>query len=196
MTSARGSRHVSSGDDSTSRVTRSLTSIDDDNWIIDMDAINCSVTDIRRLNRYCLEHIFKLEEKTKLLLLVSAADDDATFNRTGQALDEIQRNGTILLSERTYYRLQCPISDASDNILVTGGLASKMYDHKEFQDDFNYDRHDFQTSFHGTSSVAHFMWKNLMARPLLFLFFGSPLSSSRSFDSIFKDAKSSSTLHQ
>ena len=196
MAMARVSRHFSPGNESTSRVTRSSTSIDDDDWVIDMDAVNCSVTDIRRLDRYCLEHIFNLEEKTKLMLLVSADDDNAILNGTGQAVDEIQRNGTILLSGRTYYRLQCSISDASDNMLVTGGLASKMYNQKQFQDDFNYGRRGFQISFHGTSLVTHFTWKNLMARPLSLLFFGPPLSSSRSFDSIFKDAKSSSTLHR
>ena len=79
MTSARGSCHVSPGNDSTSRVTRSSTSTDSD-WVIDMDAVDCIVTDIRRLNRYCLGHIFKLEEKSKLLLMVSDDDDDAILN--------------------------------------------------------------------------------------------------------------------
>ena len=38
MASARGSRHVSPGKDSTSRVTWSSTSIDDNVWVIDRDA--------------------------------------------------------------------------------------------------------------------------------------------------------------
>jgi hypothetical protein len=71
MASARGSRYISPGEDLTSRVTSSSTSIDDNDWVIDMDATDCSVTDIHRLTRYCLEHWFKLNKKTKHLLLVS-----------------------------------------------------------------------------------------------------------------------------
>ena len=51
---------------------------------------------------YCLKYIFKLEEKTKLLLLVSVDDDNATLNGTEEAVDKVQRNGIIVISRRTY----------------------------------------------------------------------------------------------
>ena len=181
---------------SAGRVTRSSAVPDDDDWVVDMDAAECNVTDIRRLDRYCLEQIFVLEEKTKLLLLVSVADDDTVLNGSGEAVSALQKNGTIKLSGREYYRLQCSVSDAKDNQLVTRGVAGRLYSQSRFEDDVRFGRKGFQISHHGTSLVSHITWKKLMANLTSLLFFGAPLSLSRSFGSIFKDAKNPSTLHQ
>ena len=109
-----------------------------------MDAADCNVTDVRRLDRYCLEHIFSLGEKTNLLLLVSVDDDDALLRGTGAAVHDQQSNEQVLLGGRRYYRLQCSISDTKDNVLVTGGPGSNMYKQSEFADDFALGRRGFQ----------------------------------------------------
>ena len=55
-------------------VTRSSMEEEYD-WVIDLDAANCKVSDTRRLSRYMMEHIFTLPSKTTLLLLVSVDDN-------------------------------------------------------------------------------------------------------------------------
>lgn len=107
-------------------VTRSSVS-DDDDWVVDPDAAACSVSSTRRLDRYVLEHIFTLPEKTSLLLLVSAAEDTKLFDGRGAMVDAIQKLDRKIISGKEYFQLRCTIFDTRENKLVIGGLASKMY---------------------------------------------------------------------
>ena len=196
MSSARSQRRPAETEDTAAaRVTRSSSSAEGDDWVVDMDAAECKITNIRRLDRCCLEHLFSLEEKTNLLLLVAVDDDDALLKGTGAAVHDQQQNEIISLSGRRYYRLHCALSDTKDNVLVTGGPASRMYTQKKFEDDVAGGHRGFQIRYKDTDLVSHFTWKNLMAHPLSIMFFGPPLSSSRSFDSIFQDVKSQNSLH-
>ena len=54
MASVWGSHYNPPGKDSAGRVTQSSTFINGNNWVIDMDTADCPVTDIHRLDRYCL----------------------------------------------------------------------------------------------------------------------------------------------
>ena len=54
-------------------VTRSAVD-DEDDWVLDMEAANCEVANTRRLDRYPLEHLLTLENKSRLLLLVRIVD--------------------------------------------------------------------------------------------------------------------------
>ena len=53
-----------------------------------MNVADCKITNIFRLDCYCLEHIFTLQEKINLLLLVSAGNDCALLEGTGAAVHE------------------------------------------------------------------------------------------------------------
>ena len=176
-------------------MTRSSTVVEDDDWVVDTDAATCEVTDVRRLDRYPLEHIFTLPEKSKLLLLVAVEDDDRVFGGLGMKLDAKQLNGHITISGRKYYRLKCAVSNAVFNKLVTGGVASKMYSQEKFVDNMENGQGGFQLGFFGTQKTAHLTWKKVISNPLSIMFFGPPLSVSRSFDSIFSDLKSLHTIH-
>ena len=52
-------------------VTRSSVE-DEEDWIIDLDAAGCKVSETCRLSRYLLEHIFTLPKNTPLHLLPRA----------------------------------------------------------------------------------------------------------------------------
>ena len=88
------------------RVTRSSAVVADNDWVVDTDAATCEVTDVRRLDRYPLEHIFTLASKLRLLLLVAVEDDDRVFAGLEMKVDAMQRNGRISISGREYYRLK------------------------------------------------------------------------------------------
>ena len=86
---------------------------------------------------------------------MSADDNDTVLNGTGKAANVKQQNVTIVLSGRSYYHLQCSISDAKDNKLVTHRLASNMYRYTSFKNNFEFGRCGFQISYHGTGLVSH-----------------------------------------
>ena len=54
-------------------VTRSSVKTDDD-WVINLDAANCNVTDTRRLSHCILKHVMTLPAKAPILMLVRVAD--------------------------------------------------------------------------------------------------------------------------
>ena len=174
LTGARAGRHAGPEEESGARITRSSLPDEPEDWVVDMDAADCNVTDVRRLDRYCLEHIFSLAEKKNLLLLVCVDDDHALLRGKGAAAHEQQGNELVVLGGRRYYRLQCSISDTRDNVLVTGGPASNMYKQSEFEDDFALGRKGFQVKYHQTNLVLHFTWKNIMANPMSVMFLGPP----------------------
>ena len=144
MAAAHSVRHTIDDCRTPLRVTRSSTVVEDNDWVVDTDTATCKVTDVRRLDRYPLEHIFTLAEKSKLLLLVAVEDDDRVFGGLGMKLDATQLNGHITISGRKYYRVKCAVSDAAFNNLVTGGVASKMYSQEKFVDDMENGQGGFQ----------------------------------------------------
>jgi hypothetical protein len=127
MAAAQSVRHSHDNSHTPQRVTRSSTVPEDDNWVVDMDATDYEVTDVQQLDCYPLEHIFTLLEKSRLLLLVLAQDDDALFNGLGEKIDSLQGNERVTLSSHTYYKLKCSVNDALFNPMVTDGVTSKMY---------------------------------------------------------------------
>ena len=78
---------------------------------------------------------------------------------------------------------------------MTGGVARKIYSQEKCVDDMDNGQGGFQLTFLGTQKTAHFTWKKVISNPLRIMFFGPPLSVSRSFDSIFCDPKSLHTIH-
>ena len=64
-----------------------------------------------------------------------------------------------------------------------------------FESDFANRRGGIGVKFDGTNECHHFLWNTILDYPSTFLFFGAPLSQCRSFDSIFNDCKSTSTIH-
>ena len=79
-------------EEATGPTTRS--NADEDDWLVDMDAAECKVTDTRRLDRYPLEHIVTLPEKSSMLLLVKVDDDGNKFG--GRAADVNRVRQTLL----------------------------------------------------------------------------------------------------
>ena len=70
---------------------RSDVSDDADDWVLDMDAATCAVTNVRRLDRYPIEMLLTLRRGTKLLLLVNVSDDAKLLLSKGAKVDELQR---------------------------------------------------------------------------------------------------------
>ena len=70
-----------------------------------------------------------------------------------------------------------------------------MYSLARFKADFDNGNKGFQITFAETTDVAHFTWKHVIERPKEFMFFGPPLSTTRSFDSIFRGIKTLDTAH-
>ena len=167
------------------RVTRSTTAVEEEDWTVDTDAAACKVTDVRRLDRYFLEHIFTLPEKSRLLMLVDVKDDHDLFGGIGAMIDAVQQNGTVTLGGREYYCLRCELCNVRFHTLVVSGVASKMYTAEQFEKDFHRRQGCFQVGFHNSDKTISFTWKQLMANPMSLMLFGPPLSTSRSFDSIF-----------
>ena len=79
--------------------------------------------------------------------------------------------------------------------MVTGGVASKIYSMEKFVQDVQHRRSGFQMKFKGTSMATHFTWKRVLVNPMALIFLGPPLSSSRNFDSIFRNPRNFDTLH-
>ena len=113
-----GGEKCKSGDMSTPdddvRVTRSSPPEVED-WAVDTDAANCSVTDTRRLDRYSLEYIFTLPRHSSLLLLVRVSDDRALFDGKATKVDALQNVPRKTICGDQYYQLRCRLSDTFHN---------------------------------------------------------------------------------
>ena len=105
------------------------------NWVIYMDTAHCEVSQTRRLDRYALEHIFTLQEKTKLLLLMRTTDDDKHFGGKSGKVNYIQGLDMKVISGSEYFQMMCTISDATHNELVTGGVGRGVYSQVQFMKD-------------------------------------------------------------
>ena len=75
-----------------------------DDLLIDIDAADCRVDDVRRLDRYVLEHIFTLAPKSQLLLLVRRSNDaGAVGGKTAAKVDAVQKLPRKLIYGHEYY---------------------------------------------------------------------------------------------
>ncbi len=70
-------------------ITRSTVKPEED-WIVDLDAADCRVTDTQRLSRYVLERISTLPLNTPLLLLVRVSEDAKYFSDKSSKSENIQ----------------------------------------------------------------------------------------------------------
>ena len=110
-------------------------------------------------------------------------------------IENIQGGGITKISGRDYYHLKCTISDAKYHHAVMTGLDSKMYSEKQFIRDFNNNIGGFQVTFDGTEEKHHFRWKQLIDCLKSFMFFGTPLTMTRAFDSIFRGIVNVDRIH-
>ena len=193
-----GGRKRKSGDmsppDDDVRVTRSSTPEVED-WTVDTDAANCSVTDTRRLDRYSLEYIFTLPRHSSLLLLVRVSDDRALFDGKATKVDALQNVPRKTICGDQYYQLRCRLSDTFHNDLVTQGVAAGLYTESVFKTDVERGNGGFGIEFCDTPEKANLTWKAIIANPKVFMFFGPPLSCSRSFDDMFANCETFENLH-
>ena len=72
-----------------------------------------------RLDRYPLEYLFTLPQKSRLLLPVAVYANNCLLSGLGENVEEQQSNGRITLSGWEYYRLKCSIGDTHFNQLVS-----------------------------------------------------------------------------
>ena len=156
-----------------------------------MPAAACEVVDTRRLDRYPLEQILTLDHHTPLLLLVRVLDDSTMFSGRGGLVRALQNLPTKMINGFEYYQLKCTLSDVTTHKLVTCGA----YSEDKFKNEFKFGKAGFQVQFVETDKKAAFTWKEIISSPLTFMFFGPPLTKSRSFDHIFHEVKSMNTLH-
>ena len=174
---------------------RSSTHDDDDDWLIDDDAVDVSTTNHRRLSRYPIEQLLVSPEKSKLLLLVNVKDDDLVFGGNANKINLIQQNHIATIGGKRFIPLKCVLSGAACNLCATGGTAGGLYTEKRFINDWKTRKGDFQVSFPGTEKVHTFNWREIVEGPSTFMFFGAPLTMTRSFDSIFQRCTEEATLH-
>ena len=116
--------------------------IDDDYWVVDVDARNCEVVDTRRLDRYPLEHIFTLQQNTQLLLLVRVIDDGRMFSSKGSQVGAIQDLPRKNINGFEYFQLKCNLSEVSDNQQLHSGVCTQG----QFEEDFKRGRGDFKSN--------------------------------------------------
>ena len=166
---------------------RSDVSDDADDWVLDMDAATCAVTNVRRLDRYPIEMLLTLRRGTKLLLLVNVSDDAKLLLSKGAKVDELQRLPKRIIAGREYFQLRCSMEDVSANDALTRADPDDAAAERLFQSDFKGGRKGFIVRFDGTPYQHHFTWKHVVGRPSTNMFFGAPLSQSRAYDSIFRN---------
>ena len=167
---------------------------DDDDWMVDLDAASCEVTDTRRLNRYPLEQLFTLQARSRLLLLVDANQKDSPFLTKMEKHHDAQNLPLTVIGGREYYQLRVRMHDVTNNEMVVLG-NSPIYNVSQFKDDVLSGHKGFDVVFDGTGGKHNFTWKQVLLNPTEFMFFGPPLTMSRSYDRIFKDINNFTTLH-
>ena len=166
-----------------------------DNWVIDSAGINIETTNQRRLSRYCIEQLWLTEHKTKLLVLINVADDHGMCGGLGAAVDKEQCIDRATISGREYYRLKCTVTSSNTDKLAYGE-QSGTYSREQFERDVGESRNgDFGVSFDGTNEKKLFNWYQIINSPTSLMFFGAPLTQSRSFDSLWPTVKSNDTLY-
>ena len=86
------------------------------------------------------------------------------------------------------------IDNVNCNMLVNG-VHTKQYSDAEFRRDYNSKNGGIKVKFGGALESAHFNWRTIDINPSSFMFFGTPLSHNRSFNSIFRTADTLSLIH-
>ena len=183
-----------SGEEQNGPVTRSsLPDIND--WAVDMDAVDCAVTDQRRLSRYAFEHIVTLPTKTIMVLFVRNDESNSRLSKALRVESIVGRDRTTI-SGREYLRLRIALNDVHENQLLTGNsVVGGAYSEERFMSDFKHGMCGFSVSFVGTDETTSFTWKEVIAQPTDFMFYGAPLNVTRSFDEAMKNLSSLDTLH-
>ena len=138
-------------------VTRSSVETEDD-WVIDLDAANCTVTDTRRLSRYMFEHLITLPINTPILLLVCVEDDEKQFSLGSTKSSEIESAQQLprrYISGKQYFQFRCKLSDVQNNEQVTMGSTAGLYSEKRFRADVTEGQGGFQVKFDASNAVHH-----------------------------------------
>ena len=175
-------------------VTRSSLS-DAVDWSVDLDAVDCAVTEQRRLSRYAFEHLVTLPANTVMVLFVRNHEANSRLTKALTVETLVGKDRTTI-SGREYIRLKVALNDVRDNNLLTGkSVVGGAYSNERFMNDFKHGRCGFSVSFVGTDETTSFTWKEVIALPTEFMFFGAPLNVTRSFDEAMKSIKSLDTLH-
>ena len=117
------------------------------------------------------------------------------YGGLGAAVDKIQSLDRTTISGREYYRLKCTVTSSNMDKLVYGE-QSGTYSREEFERDVGVSRNgDFGVSFDGTNEKKLLNWYEMINSPTFLMFFGAPLTQSRSFDSLWSTVKSHKTLY-
>ena len=133
------------------------------------------------------------EEKARLLLLVNVDDDANLFDGLGARMDSIQHMDQASISGRSYYRLQCIIIQSNRDDLVYGA-QKKMYSEAWFKQDSKSCNGGFRIKFDGCDKTTTFNWLDVVDYPSAFMFFGTPCTKTRVFNTIFHGFKSPNAL--
>ena len=183
---------VENEDDDGPSLRSSSQAIED--WVVNPDLADMNCTTERDLSIYPLEQLMLMEDRTRLMLLVNVDDDHNLFGGLGAKINAKQQLEIASISGKKYYRLKCTVIQSNRDELVHG-LSNKMYSQALFEGDFQSRNGGFIIQFDGDDKrKQHFNWRDVVDFPSTFKFFGTPLTRSRSFDSIFKNVKSLSTI--
>lgn len=158
-----------------------------------MEAANCQVTDTRRLSWYSLKYIVTKPARTRLLSLVCVDEDDNQFASKGRKVDSQQNLPRRTIWGKEYYQLQCSLEDVLDHELATSGAQAGMYTQKQFENDLKRGNGGFRVKFMGGGSSLQLEADR--AQPFNLMFFGNPLSMSRSYDLVFKSVSTLLSFH-
>ena len=125
---------------------------------------------------------------------MSVGNNENVCGGKGGAINEIQNFDVDSISGRKYYCLKCTLTEGS-RIKAVDEALSKHYSESMFVNDWKNNNGVVWVRFDGTAISHSFLWKTIIGNPSTFMFFGSPLSWSRNFDYIFRNIKSTATLH-
>ena len=129
-----------------------------------------------------------------MLLLVNVDDDHNLFDGLAAKVENEQQLERASISGKTFIRLKCTVIESNKNDIVHGVL-NRTYSETKFKDDYKNRNGGFRIKFDGVAKSRHFNWKDVIEHPSSFMFFGTPLSQTRSFDSIFHSMNSLSTIY-
>ena len=144
---------------------------EDNDWLIDNDAVDVSTMNHRRLSCYPIEQLLLSPEKSKLLFLVNVKDDDAAFGENAKQINQIQQNPTTTIGGKRFIPLKCVLSGAACNLRAQCGTAGGLYTANRFSDNWKSRKGDFRVSFPGTEAVHTFNWREIIEEPATLMFF-------------------------
>lgn len=172
------------GDEPGGPVTQSNGVSSHDNWVHDLEAANCEVTNVRRLDRYPIEQLLMQPCGSKWLLFVDVQVDEKHIQTKAEKVNDLQHFPTWTIAGRRYYQLRCSFDDTLANEAQLREDPSSNDTEKRFMSDF-FGGKSFIVQFNRTVYQQYFAWKNVVKHSSTVMFFGPPLDVSRLFDSIF-----------